>query len=160
MEHTHGTERDVLERGHVSEEVELLEDHPDLGSVARQRPTLDRHGLALEPQLTIVGHLEAVEASAQRGLTRPRRTRDHDHLSGVDVEVDVGQRVEVPVGLPNPPQGDEHVGGAVKLRGAAHLRQRAARRTSYPLRSIIRIMSTFCFTIRWKSMLDRRKWPW
>ena len=34
----------MFSSGDVSEEVELLEDHPDLHSVARQRPTLDRHG--------------------------------------------------------------------------------------------------------------------
>src|SRR4029077_15901173 len=84
-------ERDVLEHGHVREEVVALEDDPDFAAqlvdvdadvgdavtVDRDRPTVDG--------------LEEIDASEQRGLARSGRPDEAHDLVLVDRHVDAAQ---------------------------------------------------------------------
>jgi hypothetical protein len=94
----------VAERGHVREQVELLEHHADALAHARQlglvvaAPAgigLARRGAAdrLARELDDAGArpLHEVEAAQQRALARARGAEDGDAVAGHDVEVDAAQ---------------------------------------------------------------------
>ena len=108
-----GRERDVLERGEVREEVELLEHHADLAADGVEVP----HAVA---QLDPVHHdapgvvlLEAVQRPQERGLPRAGGADDHGHLALEEARGDVAQ----------------HVGGAeVLVHALGHDERRRARR--------------------------------
>jgi hypothetical protein len=90
-----GRERHVLEHGEVREEVELLEDHPDLApdllDVAQVVGELD----AVHDDAPAVVLLQAVDAADHRRLPGARGPADDDHLLTVDREIDVLERLEV-----------------------------------------------------------------
>ena len=78
-------QRDVLEHGHVREEVELLEDHPDLRAQALE--LLARRAATGAPSKRISPSsiaLEAVDAAQHRRLARARRAGDDDRLAARD----------------------------------------------------------------------------
>ena len=89
---------DVLQRSHVPEKVESLEDHPNLGPLAADLcvgqlvqlvavlPVADE--LAVHPQTAGVDLLEMVDAAEERGLARARGTQHAHHLAGLDFERD------------------------------------------------------------------------
>src|SRR5699024_6390121 len=93
---------DVLQRGHVREEVEALEDHADLPALRRDLLVLEAVQPALPLRLLLpVAHevtvdedparldvLELVEAPEEGRLARAGRPEQADDLSGRDVEVD------------------------------------------------------------------------
>jgi hypothetical protein len=86
---------DVVEHGPVGEQVELLEDHADVGAEAGQGPALAGQRLAFQADVAAVDRLQPVDGPAQGRLPRPRRA-DHDHdLAGVHLEVDVLEHVQV-----------------------------------------------------------------
>ena len=76
---------DVLERGHVREQVEGLEHHADLGADLgdslrwlRPRHAVDEvaeGGLAVDADQAPLGHLEPVEAAQEGGLAASRTGR-------------------------------------------------------------------------------------
>jgi len=80
---------DVLERGHVREEIEPLEDHADLTPLLRD--LLRRHlvdvvpclpiadELAVDDDAAAVDRLEVVDAAQQRGLAGARWPEQHSH---------------------------------------------------------------------------------
>src|SRR5262249_10301515 len=84
------------ERGHVAEEVEALEDHPDLGALATdldvaelvqpcaREPVADEP--AVDPELAAVDLLEVVDAAQERRLAGARRAEDAHHLAGLYLE--------------------------------------------------------------------------
>ena len=98
--HLAGRQGQVLQHGQVREQVVGLEDdaHP-----ATHGPGVDpRVGdvLALEEDRAVVDVLEQVEAAQQRGLPRPRRPDQADHVVRLDDQVDAPQHDLVAVGLP------------------------------------------------------------
>ena len=113
-EHLARADRDVVGDRHVREQVEALEHHADTAS--------DRVGVeaglgdvdAVEEDLAVVDRLEHVHAAQQRGLARPRRSDQRDHVALSDVEVDAV----------------EHGGVIERLEDAAELQfeERCARR--------------------------------
>src|SRR5215212_9686422 len=86
---------DVVEHALVGEQVELLEDHADVGAEPGQGPALGGQGLALKADGAVVDRLEAVDGPAQGRLARAGGA-DHDHhLARVDLQVDVLEHVQV-----------------------------------------------------------------
>ena len=97
---------DVLQRRHVREQVELLEHHADVAAPPRdlvggqlvQAVTAD-----LPPDVTAVDEdaaavegLEQVDAAQQGRLARAGRPEDDDRLTGVDLQVDALEDLQVP----------------------------------------------------------------
>ena len=90
-------QRHVLERGHVREQVEVLEDHPDLGPLARDLALVQlvqlaallavADQLAVDRQPAGVDLLQVVDAAQERRLARARRPEQAHHLAAVDLEV-------------------------------------------------------------------------
>ena len=91
-------EHDVVERGHVREQVEALEDHADPGALGRDRalaqPLAPAAGeaiadrLAVDHDLALVVLLEQVDAAQQRGLARAAGADDRHDFALADLEVD------------------------------------------------------------------------
>ena len=72
----------------MREEVELLEDDPDLLSHGRDVDALARDLLALEEDPSLVQRLQQVHAAKQRALAAAARPDDDQYLARVDGEVD------------------------------------------------------------------------
>src|SRR6478735_11646537 len=100
-------ERDVLEDRLVREQVERLEDHPDVGTQVGELLALLGQLLAVDGDRARLDRLEPVDGAAQRRLARPGRTDDHDDLAGADGEVDVLEHVQVPEVLVDTFEGDQ-----------------------------------------------------
>ena len=104
-------QRHVLERGHMREQVELLEDHPDLGPLARHLVFAQlvqlavrlaiAHELAVDRQPARVDLLEVVDAAQERGLARAGGAEHAHDLAPLDLEVDPLQHLEAPEALVN-----------------------------------------------------------
>src|ERR671910_133519 len=95
-------EGDVVEHALVGEQVELLEDHADVGAEPGQGPALVGQRPALQADDAVVDRLQPVDRPAQGRLARPRGP-DHDHhLARVDLEVDVLEHVQVAEVLVDP----------------------------------------------------------
>src|SRR5215213_8081569 len=97
----------VLHDRLVREEVELLEDHPDLRAQLRQRLTGAAHGPSVEAHLALVDGLQAVDAAQHRRLARARRPGDHDDLPTTDRQIDPVQDDVFPEALADRAQFDE-----------------------------------------------------
>ena len=88
---------DVLEDRQVANQVEALEDEPDL-AVARARALGRREvrdGLAVEHVGAAGRRVEQAEDRQQRGLPAPGRPRDGEVLAVPDLEVDARERVRL-----------------------------------------------------------------
>ena len=95
---------DVLKGGHVPEEVERLEDHPDLRAVAADlavgelvEPVTDlavADEAPVDPEAAGVDLLEVVDAAQERRLARPGRAEDAHHLTRLYLERDPVQYLE------------------------------------------------------------------
>ena len=118
--HDHGALHHVLERRHVREEIELLEDHPGVGPQTPDLLPLAAGPMSsFEPDPRDLDHavrrvLQEVDAPKERRLARSRPAEDHDDLAGVDLHVDALQdlvRPEVLVEVLDPDDGVA-VGGA------------------------------------------------
>jgi hypothetical protein len=98
---------DILQRGHVRPQVELLEHHADAAAhraqVARRHPGAARRlvadQLAVDADLARVVGLEEVDAAEQRRLARARRADQAGDLARRDRQADLLQRVEAVVML-------------------------------------------------------------
>ena len=90
----------------MREEVELLEDHAYLRAGRGKLLALLGKRLALDQDLAGVDGLEAVYRAAQRGLAGPGRAYQHQHLTLLDLKIDVLQDVEVAKVLLYVPQLD------------------------------------------------------
>ena len=111
---------DVLVDGQVADQVEALEDEPDL-AVADARPLGERQvgdRLAVEHVVAVGRRVEQAENRQQRGLAAARRPGDGDVLAALDLEVDPGERVGLDL------VGEEDLRDAVevnqRLRGSVH----------------------------------------
>ena len=92
-------ERDVLEHAHVREEVEGLEDDPDLASDAVHVDAARRHLLAGDRDAARVDRLEEVHAAQERRLARAGRAdQAHDLVLG-ERQVDPAEHLELAEGL-------------------------------------------------------------
>jgi hypothetical protein len=124
---------DVVEYGHVREEVESLEDHSDLEPHGPDRPVVGPSGATIRPRLRevdaldgdgpSVDRLEGVEDPEKRGLSRSARTDHHHDLAGIDVEGHATQDLERPEALPDVADDDQGSRGArarVHRRRGAH----------------------------------------
>ena len=102
--HLHRPLGDVLERGHVREQVEMLEDHPDLRALARDfafaqfvESVADlavADELAVDGQATGVDLLEVVDAAQERRLARSRGPEQAHHLTLAHLQRDALQDLE------------------------------------------------------------------
>jgi hypothetical protein len=92
-EHVGRRDRHVVERGHVREEVEPLEDHADVAALPRDPALLvldqlpaagsvvaDR--VAVHGEASAVDPFEVVETAQERALARPGRADDDHDLAG------------------------------------------------------------------------------
>ena len=107
----------VVEHRHVREQVELLEHHADVqpeladllalapGAMAAAEP----HARHLDGALGRV--LEEVHAAQQRRLPRPRPPEDDHDLASVHLHVDASDHLQVPEGLVQALDPDDHVLG-------------------------------------------------
>src|SRR5690606_20748073 len=77
----HRREDAVPQHGHVREQVELLEDHPDLAADGVDVPPASRQLDAVDDDPAFLDRLELVEAPDQGGLARSRRPADDDALA-------------------------------------------------------------------------------
>ena len=94
LAHLHRRQRDVLQNRLVREQVERLEHHADVGAQLRQLAALVGQHLTVDRDGAGVDGLEPIDGAAQRRLARSRRPEHHDHLTAVDVEVDVLEHVQ------------------------------------------------------------------
>jgi hypothetical protein len=100
----------VLQRRHVREEVEALEDDAD-AAPHRQRVHLRVRDVApVEQDHAVVDRLEQVHAPQERALSRARRADEADHLARVHREIDPRK----------------HLGRAEALAHASQVHQRHA----------------------------------
>ena len=77
-----GGEREIVDRGQVREEVELLEDDPDPLAHPGHVGALSGDLLALEEDATLLYRLEEVHTAQERALATPARADDDQHLAG------------------------------------------------------------------------------
>ena len=85
---------DVVQHGHVREEVERLEDDPDPATDPVDVDALGRDLLAADDDPAGIDGLEQVDAAQERGLARPRRPDQADDLVLGDGQVDAAQDLE------------------------------------------------------------------
>ena len=86
---------DVLEDRQVADQIEALENEPDLavahaGAIAGRKVG---NGLAVQPVLAARGRVEQPENRQQRGLAASRWAADRHVFALGDLEIDVGERV-------------------------------------------------------------------
>ena len=119
----------------MREQVEVLEDHPDLGPLARDLALVQlvelAARLAVADQLAVdrqpagVDLLQVVDAAQERRLARARRTEHAHHLAAVDLEVDALQHLEAPEALVDALGLDHRLAHHVPRRIAERRSQRA-----------------------------------
>ena len=90
LAHLDEREHDVLDRRHLREEVEVLEDEADL---AVQLPGV-AHGRPEDVDLAALDRLQPGDAAQQRGLARAARPDDHDDLAARHVEAHAAQDLD------------------------------------------------------------------
>ena len=108
---------DVLEGGHVGEEVEALEDHADRGALPGHLGFLQLvEGVALlavaddgavDGDPPAVDLLQVVDAAQEGGFARAGRAEDHHHLAAAHVQVDALEHLEAAKALVHP-FGEDH----------------------------------------------------
>ena len=103
----HGGERHVLQDGHALEQVEELEDDPDVLAAHPGQLVLGLAGdlLVGEHDRALVGLVEAGDEVEQGRLAAARRAHDRDELAPVHLEVGTSQRAH---------------GSVLRLEGAPH----------------------------------------
>jgi hypothetical protein len=149
--HAHRPGLDVLGGRHVREEVEALEDHPDLLALARDVAVAVLHEppagaavadrMAVDEDLALVDPLEVVDAADERRLAGAARPDDADDLAPLHVEVDAAQRRDVAVALVHAARLDGRDGGVGRahravprpaIRGSRHSSSRGLCSTCTP----------------------------
>ncbi|MNR10540.1 hypothetical protein D3C85_1267970 [compost metagenome] len=107
-EHLHGRLDDVLQRGHVREQVEALEHHADLAAHTADVPVIGRyqHAVAIghvrqqivfDADQSVIDAFEGHQYPQQRGFPRAARADDRDFFAGCDVQVQVIEHREIAV---------------------------------------------------------------
>ena len=90
-DHLAGGQRDVVEDGHVGEQVEALEHDADVLAQPVQVDAAPRRLLAVDPDGAPVDVLQGVDAAQQRRLPAARRADEAYDLVLVDLQVDALQ---------------------------------------------------------------------
>ncbi len=93
--HEHGRFDDVLQRGHVAEQIEALKHHADFGAVAADvavvqlvQPFADlaiADQLAIDQQTAGIDFFQVVDAAQKSGFARARCTQQADHFATRDL---------------------------------------------------------------------------
>ena len=104
-QHLQRTGHDVLQSGHVAEQVELLKHHADLAPLLRQDCIGHRNHtaiagaiaekLAVDAHPTLIRRIEMVEAAQERALAAAAGADDHHHLALAHVQIDAAQHVMI-----------------------------------------------------------------
>src|SRR5262249_32843272 len=84
--HVHRTLHHVLQRRAMRKKIKALKHHADFAANRMDRLALAVHRLAIDRHLTLVVALEAVDATKQCGLARPRGADDAYDLAFRDLE--------------------------------------------------------------------------
>ena len=88
-------EGDIVERGRVRKEIELLENHADgTARRAQLRPAERAHHASVHPHLARARLLEQVDQAHQRRFARAREAEQADDLTGLDREIGRQKRVD------------------------------------------------------------------
>ena len=99
----HLREHHVLDGGQVREQVEALEDHPDLlaqlGEAAADGAVAREDRLAADLDRSLIRALEQVQAAQQRRLAAAALPDDAHDPAGLDVEADVVEHAAAVEGL-------------------------------------------------------------
>ncbi len=103
----------------MREQVELLEDHADVGAQAGQVDARPRDRLAEDDDVPLLHALERVDAADQGALAGARGPTDHDDLAAVHREGDVAQDVELSEPLVDGLELDHRFGHGLIRRGMA-----------------------------------------
>jgi hypothetical protein len=78
---------DVIERAQSPDQIELLEDKPNLAAGQGQLTTIERlHGIIAEENLAVIGQGEARKTSKKRSFPSTTRAEYRDHLTRRDIE--------------------------------------------------------------------------
>ena len=83
-QHVGGGEHHVFQHGHVREQVELLEDHAQLGAHGSELATFLRQRLAIDKNLTRVDGLQTIDGAAEGRFARTGWANNHDNFAGDD----------------------------------------------------------------------------
>ncbi len=110
---------EVAQHREVREQVEALEHHPDPPTCRVDVDVRVGHVVVTDDDPAGRRCLEHVDAAQQRGLARPGRADDADHLAGVDLQADVLEHLMVAERLGQVLDGDR-VGGRRLDGWAAH----------------------------------------
>jgi hypothetical protein len=102
-----------MQDGLVREEVERLEDHPDVGPQPGQLAALGRQRPTVEDDLTGVDRLQSVDGPTERRLARSGWADHHDDLAPIDRGVDVAQHVQLAEVLVHPAHDHQRLGRSV-----------------------------------------------
>src|SRR5262249_10812026 len=99
---------DVLEGGEVGDQVELLEDDPDLLAAEAHALVLGHGGevSAVDDDAARAGLVQRTEQVDERGLPGSRGTHHAQPLPGADREIDRVERLELAVAARDAPQLD------------------------------------------------------
>ena len=92
-QHINRSQHDVLQYGHMCEQVELLKHHAQLGTHAGKILAFLRQGLALDEDLARVDGFQAVDGAAHGRLARARGANHNDDLAAVNRQIDVVENV-------------------------------------------------------------------
>src|SRR5690606_10978359 len=98
----------VLERGHLAEEPDVLEGAGD----ARLGHLVDRAGLvgpAAQAEAAGIGHVQAGDDVEEGGLARPVRPDEAVDLAATDPDADVGERLQAAEALVHARDLEDHV---------------------------------------------------
>jgi hypothetical protein len=94
LQHLDRRQRHVPQDGHVREEVERLEDDPDLTAYGVPVDALDSDLRAMDPDPSRLDLLQKVDAAQQRRFARSARADQADNLVLVQGQVDPFQDLE------------------------------------------------------------------
>jgi hypothetical protein len=90
----HGRQGDVLEDSHVRVEIELLKDHPDLGTELGDVGRRVAQGHTVHDDLALLDQLQLVDAADQGALAGSAGPADHQNLAGAHTQIHIIQDVE------------------------------------------------------------------
>lgn len=107
----HGREHHVLDRRHMREQVEVLEDHADVLTHPVDVDLLVAHVEPVDHDLAVRDVLEPVEAAQERALAGARRPDHADHFTARDVDVEALEDLVVAERLLQTLHPDLRVGG-------------------------------------------------
>ncbi|MPN20413.1 hypothetical protein SDC9_167792 [bioreactor metagenome] len=120
----------------MGEQVERLEDHPDLGAQLGQLLALRREPASVDGDRARIDRLQPVDRPDQCRLARAGRAQDHHHLALRHRQVDVAQHVQVTEVLVDVLQDDDRCADLMDQRSGVLGVDRCHDRTIGPVGSI------------------------